>query len=233
MNELPFYLDDVISLLYPPICITCGERLNSQEKYVCWNCWSDLPVSRFRNDGDNKVAQLFWGRVRIEKVTSFYKYHKGSRYQKLIYFIKYKGLKELGREMGVRFGHSLAEDMIFNDIDLIVPVPLHLRKLKKRGFNQSEWIANGIAFVLQKPVVADNLLREVHTATQTRKGRFERWQNVEGIFCIKDPSVFEGRHVLLIDDVVTTGSTLEACAIELLRIKNTKVSIATLAFAEL
>lgn len=231
MNKLPFYLDDVLELLYPSVCITCGNRLISQEEYVCLNCWADLPVSRFLHEPDNAVAQLFWGRVMIEQATSFFQYRKGSRYQNLVYFIKYKGLKELGKEAGIRFGRLLADNDIFSNIDVIVPVPLHINKLKKRGFNQSEWIAMGLVAVFKKPLVADNLFRQIHTPTQTRKSRYERWQNVEGIFGVKTPEEFEEKHILLVDDVVTTGSTLEACACELLKIKGTKISIATLAFA--
>lgn len=233
MNKMPDYLDNLLELLYPSQCIACSERLNSQETYLCMNCWMDLPVSRFHHESDNKVAQLFWGRVKIEQATSYFQYRKGSRYQNLIHFIKYKGLKELGLETGKRFGAVLAESSSFSNISLVVPVPLHKKKEKKRGFNQSEWIAMGIGSALQRPVVANNLFRQIYTPTQTRKNRFERWQNVDGIFGVKNPAEFEGNHILLIDDVVTTGSTLEACAWELLKIKDVKISIATLAFADL
>jgi ComF family protein len=232
MNTLAQVFDDILGLFYPQLCITCGERLISQEEYLCMKCWFDLPVSRFENERENKVAQLFWGRVQIEHATSYFQYRKGSRYQKLVHFIKYRGLKELGFETGRRFGDVLAEAEIFTQIDKIVPVPLHPKKQKKRGFNQSEWIARGIAEALNKPVFEKNLYRKIFTSTQTRKNRFERWQNVEGIFGVKNPEELENQHVLLVDDVVTTGSTLEACAYELLKIPGVKVSIATLAFAD-
>ncbi len=233
MNKMPDYLDNFLELIYPSQCITCGERLNSQEKYVCMNCWMDMPVSRFKDETGNKVAQLFWGRVPIEFATSYFQYRKGSRYQKLIYSIKYKGLKELGLEAGKRFGDFLLHNGATDSIDIIIPVPLHKRKQKKRGFNQSEWIASGIASVLQKPVVTGNLFRLVYTATQTRKNRYERWQNVEGIFGLRHPEALSGKHVLLVDDVVTTGSTLEACACELVKVQGIKISIATLAYADM
>jgi ComF family protein len=232
MNTLTQVFDDVLGLFYPQLCITCGERLISQEKYLCMKCWFDIPISRFENENENKVAQLFWGRVQIEHATSYFNYRKGSRYQKLIHFIKYKGLKELGLETGRRFGDILAEAENFNQVDKIVPVPLHPKKHKKRGFNQSEWIALGISESLNKPMLENNLYRKIFTSTQTRKNRFERWQNVEGIFGIKNPEEFENQHVLIVDDVVTTGSTLEACAYELLKVSGVKVSIATLAFAD-
>jgi ComF family protein len=232
MKKLARNISDLVDLFFPKLCITCGERLISQENYLCINCWLDLPVTNFHKNPDNKVAQLFWGRVEIENATSFFGYKSGSRYRELIHFIKYKGLKELGFETGRRFGLALAQVEEFSNIDVVVPVPLHKRKLKKRGFNQSDWIAAGIAEALKKPVSTDNLFRHVYTQTQTKKNRFERFVNVEGIFAIKNLHKFEGKHILLIDDVVTTGSTLEACAVELLKLSGTKVSIATLAFAD-
>lgn len=232
MNTLSQIFDDILGLLYPQLCITCGERLISQEKFLCMKCWFDLPVSNFHLNEENKVAQLFWGRVQIDHATSYFHYRKGSRYQKLIHFIKYKGMKDLGLETGNRFGQILSESELFNQANWIVPVPLHPKKEKKRGFNQSEWIARGVADAMKKPLLLNNLQRKIFTSTQTRKNRFERWQNVDGIFGVKNPAEFENRHVLLVDDVVTTGSTLEACTYELLKINGTKVSIATLAFAD-
>lgn len=233
MDVLPRFLDDLLELVFPGICITCGNRLISQEKYLCMKCRYDLPVNNFHlNPDNNKVARLFWGRVRIESAASFFHYRQGSIYQKLIHYVKYKGLKELGFETGKWFGDVLRESFSFATIDFIVPVPLHPRKKKKRGYNQSEWIAYGLGESMNKKVVPDNLFRKLHTTTQTRKNRFERWQNVEGIFGIRDMDIFTGRHILLVDDVVTTGSTLEACAIQVLRAKDSSVSVATLAFAE-
>ncbi len=229
MDSLPQMLRDFAELFFPELCITCGNRLVSQEKYVCMQCWFDLPVTRFGDDEENRLARIFWGRVQIEHAVSYFHYQKGSRYQELIHSIKYKGLKELGLLAGRQFGESLKESEVFHAVDVVVPVPLHKRKLRKRGFNQSEWIARGISEALGKPVSAGNLYRKIYSTTQTRKSRFERWQNVEGIFGISDIPSFENRHILLVDDVATTGSTLEACAYEILKIPGTKVSIATLA----
>lgn len=219
-------------MFYPNLCIACSDRLVSQERFLCMHCWYDLPVTNFHLSSENKVAKLFWGRVNIENATSFFAFNKGSNYQHLVHFIKYKGLKELGFETGLRFGHVIKNTANFGDAELIVPVPLHPEKEKQRGYNQSEWIARGLGEAIQKPVLVNNLVRNIHTSTQTRKNRFERWENVENIFEVKKPEAFAGKLVLLIDDVVTTGSTLEACATELLKIEGTKVSIATLAFAD-
>ena len=232
MREMPGILDDLLGLFYPELCVICGERLISQEKHICMKCWFDLPVNNFHREPDNKVAQLFWGRVQIENAASFFNYRKGSNYQKLIHFIKYKGLKELGYEAGLRYGNVLTESEPFRAVDVIVPVPLHPRKHRQRGYNQSEWIARGLAEPLKKPVSVGNLFRKLHSSTQTRKNRYERWQNVEGIFGINYPDDFSGKHILLVDDVVTTGSTLEASAFQLLKINDTRVSIATLGFAD-
>jgi len=232
MNKLIRTLSDISELFYPSLCVTCGNRLISQEKYVCTECWQDLPVTNFHLNVENKVAQLFWGRIKIEQATSFFAYKKGSKYQQLIHYIKYKGMQELGIETGKRFAFSLMDSEFMNGIDIIVPIPLHPKKQKKRGFNQSEIIGLGMAEVSKKPLSGDNLYREVFTSTQTRKNRYDRWQNVEGIFSIKHPEKFTGKHILLVDDVVTTGSTLEAAAHQLLKSEDTRVSIATLAFAD-
>ena len=233
MNTLTRHISDLLEFFYPTLCITCGNRLVSQEKYLCIECWNDLPVTNFHVQQGNNVEQLFWGRTKIEYATAFFTYKKGSNYQHLIHFIKYKGMKELGFETGRRFGSVLKNSAQFNSIDLVVPVPLHPLKQKKRGYNQSEWIALGISEAMKKPLIANNLERNVHTSTQTRKNRFERWGNVENIFGVNNPDEFSGKHILLIDDVVTTGSTLEACANKLIEIEGAKVSIATLGFADI
>lgn len=232
MNRLAQGYQDVLEFFFPMLCVTCGNRLVRQEKFLCIDCWSDLPVTNFHLNHENKVAQLFWGRVNIENATSFFAYNKGSNYQHLIHFIKYKGMKELGFETGRRFGIYLMDSAGFCEVDLIVPVPLHPKKQKTRGYNQSEWIARGISESMEKPDSVGNLQRCLHTSTQTRKNRYERWENVENIFEVIRPDEFKGKHVLLIDDVVTTGSTLESCAFQLLQIENVKVSIATLAYAD-
>lgn len=232
MKELTKGFNSLLELLFPTLCIACENRLVVQERYLCFDCWLDLPVSNFHHNPKNKVEQLFWGRVNVENATAFFIFKKGSNYQHLIHFIKYKGMKELGFETGRRFGISLLESKGFSSVDFIVPVPLHPKKQKLRGYNQSEWIAKGISESMKKPVSTDNLKRNLHTSTQTRKNRYERWENVENIFEVTSPEEFEGKHILLIDDVVTTGSTLESCAFQILKIENVKVSIATLAFAD-
>lgn len=223
---------DILELFYPGLCITCGKKLISGEKYICFDCELDLPRTRFHSDAENKVAQLFWGRVTLENATSWLFFRKGSRYQKLVHCMKYKGMMEIGEDMGRMFGRELSESP-FRMIDQVVAVPLHPKKQQKRGFNQSEWIARGIAAEMGKPLSTGNLIRVMANPTQTRKNRFERWQNVEGIFSVVKPADFRQKHILLVDDVVTTGSTLEASAVAILAAGAEKVSIATLACAEI
>jgi ComF family protein len=223
-----YYLTE---LIFPRLCVTCGDKLIEQEQSICLHCLHHIPRTNFHLEPENRVAQLFYGRVKIEFATSFFYFSKGSKYQSLLHNLKYKGMKELGTEIGKHFGIDLLQSDDFSSVDLICPVPLHPQKEKKRGYNQSWWIASGIASQMQKTLSADNLKRVTATETQTRKNRFERWQNVEGIFELNDPEAFSGKHILLVDDVVTTGSTLEACAQAILSKTDARVSIATLATA--
>jgi ComF family protein len=191
----------------------------------------DLPRTRFHADPANKVAQLFWGRVPVEHATAWLFFRKGSRYQRLVHYLKYKGLKEIGDEMGRLFGSEL-KGSPFEEVEVVVPLPLHRKRERQRGYNQSEWIARGIADSLGIPLSVGNLVRSRITSTQTRKNRFERWQNVEGIFTVLRPQEYTGRHVLVVDDVVTTGATLEAAVVALRDAGSSRVSLATLACAE-
>lgn len=223
-----FYLTE---LLFPRLCVVCGDKLIEQENWICLHCLHHIPRTNYHLEPVNPVAQLFYGRVKIELATSFFRFSKGSDYQKLLHNLKYKGMKEIGAEIGIQFGIDLMQSPEFSLVDVICPVPLHPDKEKKRGYNQSWWIASGIAKQMQKELSDDNLIRNTATETQTRKNRFERWQNVEGIFELSNPEAFSGKHILLIDDVVTTGSTLEACAQTIISQSGAKVSIATLATA--
>lgn len=227
-STLLFYLTE---LLFPRLCVTCGDKLIEQENWICLHCLHHIPRTNYHLEPGNPVAQLFYGRVQIEHATAFFRFSKGSDYQKLLHSLKYKGMKEIGAEIGKHFAIDLIQSPGFSSVDVICPVPLHPDKEKKRGYNQSWWIASGIAQQMNREFSDDNLKRVTATETQTRKNRFERWQNVEGIFDLSNPEAFSGKHILLIDDVVTTGSTLEACAQAIISQSGAKVSIATLATA--
>lgn len=224
-------LNYLTELFFPRLCVVCGDKLIEQEQWICLHCLHHIPRTNFHLDPENRVAQLFYGRVQIECATSFFYFSKGSKYQALLHNLKYKGMKELGAEIGKHFGIDLLQSNDFSSVDIVCPVPLHPSKEKKRGYNQSWWIASGISGQMQKELSDDNLKRVTATETQTRKSRFERWQNVEGIFELTKPEEFSGKHILLIDDVVTTGSTLEACAQTIISKAKAKVSIATLGTA--
>ena len=224
------FLGNFLDLFYPRLCPVCGWQLLRNEKVICTKCLLHLPKANYHLSDDNPVAKAFWGRVQVENATAWYFFEKGSSYQKLIHKIKYMRQKGIGYELGIMFGEDLSLTL-YQFVDELSPVPLHSRKLKKRGFNQSEWIARGIAESMNKQLNTVSLQRIVASPTQTRKSRYERWENVADIFQLTHPEKIENKHILLIDDVMTTGSTLEACASTILKAKGTKVSIAVLAYA--
>jgi ComF family protein len=223
--------DDILKLIFPPTCAACGGILVKNERVICLQCNYDLPRTDFHLEQDNPVAQIFWGRVRIENATAFYFFNKGSRFRHLVHELKYNGRKDIGLELGRIFGYEIGKKDEYRQTDLIVPVPLHRKKQKKRGFNQSECIAHGISQALGRPLDINSIIRSFHSSTQTRKSRYDRWLNVEGIFRVINPEILTGKHILLVDDVITTGATIEACATEILKIEGTKVSVAVLAVA--
>jgi ComF family protein len=180
---------------------------------------------------DNPVAQLFWGRCMIEKAAAFSYYNKDSRIRKLIHNMKYKGNKEIGYELGRIYGLSLKSSGFMDDIDVVIPVPLHPSKVRIRGFNQSEVISMGIADAAGLSVDVKSLVRKMVSSTQTKRSRYERWTNVDGIFQVAESRAVSGKHVLLVDDVITTGSTIESCTNELLKEEGVRVSVVALAFA--
>ena len=223
-------LKDLLDFAFPRNCILCGRFLNDSEKVICIFCYYGIPRTNFHQDWENPVARLFWGRIRVEYATSFFYFNKGSLYQKLIHGLKYEGRKDIGLETGKMFGTEL-RGSVFELADFLVPVPLHSKKQRKRGYNQSEIIAEGVGIMLGKEVQKDILVRIEFTGTQTSKSRYDRFGNVTGNFRVLNPEKCHGKHILLIDDVVTTGSTLEACAEVLLKENASRVSVATLAVA--
>jgi len=231
MNYFYDFWDDFISLLFPRLCYACGNHLLRNENLICTECYVVIPRTNYHTDMDNPVAQLFWGRCMIERAAAFSYYNKGSRIRNLIHNLKYKGIREIGYELGRIYGLSLKSSGFTADIDLIIPVPLHPTKMRIRGFNQSEIISKGISDATGLAVDVKSLSRKTKSATQTKRSRYERWTNVEGIFQVIDPQTIMGRHILLVDDVITTGSTIESCTNELLNVKGVKVSVVALAFA--
>jgi ComF family protein len=229
MNYLSDLWDDFLSLLFPRLCYACGNHLLRNEKLICTECYVLIPRTNYHLENDNPVARIFWGRCRIEKAAAFSFYNRGSRIRHLIHNLKYKGIKDIGPELGKIYGMALSQSGFTRDIDLIIPVPLHPSKERIRGFNQSYLISEGISEATGVPVGAKLLKRKLKTETQTRKSRYDRWKNVEGSFSVEDPLSVRGKHILLIDDVITTGSTIESCATELLKTEGVRVSVVALA----
>jgi len=222
-------LEGFAGLFWPNVCACCSTGLIRGEQYVCSHCMYELPATNFHKEDDNPVAQIFWGRAKIECATAGYYFRKGNNVQKLVHQVKYRGQKEMGTVLGREMGKYLYNSK-FIDIDIVAPVPLHQQKRRKRGYNQSEWIARGVAEVLGKPMDALTLERRFFTSSQTRKKRFDRWENVDAGFLLTHKETFAGRHILLVDDVLTTGATLEACIHAVLTAPGTKASVAALAF---
>ncbi len=226
------WITDFLNLFFPNLCQACGKSLIKDESVLCLTCLYKLPKTNFETHEDNPISRIFWGRANIHASTSFLFFNKGGNVQKLIHELKYKGNKETGRYLGELMGKDLKRSSLFTGIDLIIPVPLHKKKLHKRGFNQSDIIAEGISEAMHVPVNTDTFNRIEHTETQTKKARYTRWENVKGKFGVIDPASMEGKHLLLVDDVLTTGATIESCAQTLLEIPDTIISVATLGYAQ-
>lgn len=226
------WLHDFIDIIYPNACLGCEEPLVSNEDLICIKCLHELPKTEFPHDMDNPVLRIFSGRCFLEKATSFLRFVKGGTVQSLMHHFKYKGRKEVGAKMTDIALSELRQTSFFKDIDLILPVPLHPAKLRTRGYNQSEIIAKTISEHTHIDYKSNILLRKYFNETQTRKSRFARWLNVKTVFAVDHPETLEGKHILLVDDVVTTGSTVEACVVKLEHIPGVKISLFTLAIAQ-
>lgn len=225
------YWGDFVSLVYPKTCVGCGSDILNNKQLLCWHCVEQLPVTGFENQRNNLVEDLFAGRMPIEMATSFLFFAKKSLAQRLIHQIKYKGNKELGILLGNMMGKAMMDAGWNHSIDVIIPLPLNKKKEIKRGFNQAALLAAGISEAMNKSIESAAVIRSKFTETQTKKSREGRWENVAEVFELKDKNKLENKHILLVDDVVTTGATLEACGQALLNVSGLKLSIAALAFA--
>jgi ComF family protein len=223
-------IHDFLELFFPRTCAGCDQALMVNEKFICTECLYQLPRTGYWKEDDNPVARLFWGRIFIQNAASYLHFYKGSRLQQIIHQFKYRGQKEIGIELGKLFGLELRQTP-YALANAIIPVPLHPSKFKKRGYNQSEFLAVGISQILHIPVVSNGIVRVIAKETQTRKSRFERWKNVENIFRLTDATLFENKTIVLVDDVITTGSTLEACASTLSEVPGIKIMVLSLANA--
>lgn len=230
--ELKVWFGAFLSLFFPRCCAVCGKPLAKGEEGICVLCSMALPRTDFHLQADNPVEQCFWGKLPLQRATSFFFYRKGGSFRQILHQLKYGGNKELGAVMGRHMASELLSAGFFEGVDVIVPVPLHRKKQRLRGYNQSEWIALGVASVVGIPVDTESVRRWKNTETQTRKFTFERWKNVDGVFELHHPERFVGKHVLMVDDVLTTGATTIACASCFIEVEGLRMSLLTLAVAE-
>ncbi len=227
-------LHDFLSLLFPEVCHACDLPLARGERYICTECNIKLPYTDLHLHGAtelNHLQQRFWGKVQIRFVLSYLHFQPKGRVQRLLHKLKYKGAQELGEHLGKRYGALLHDHAYTPHFDVVLPVPLHRLKLRRRGYNQSDQFAKGLAETMQLPWSNQVLERILDTDTQTRKNRLDRWQNVAEVFRVKKPDAVLEKRVLLVDDVLTTGATLEACAQALLQSGCSEVSVVTIAAA--
>lgn len=221
-------INDFSNLFFPNSCIVCGKKLLATEKGVCIGCIYKLPRTNNFKEEDNAAEMLMAGRFPFERIASFCIYSKNGVMAPLIHQLKYKGRKEIGTLLGNLYGKDLMESEFLKTVDYLVPVPLHPKKLKARGYNQAEMIAKGLSEATSIPVFTENLIRLIHNPTQTKRSKTQRWENVKNIFDVKSPHLFEDKHILLVDDVITTGSTIEACSLALQKCNGIRVSVVTL-----
>jgi ComF family protein len=229
--KIPGFIEDFISLLYPRVCAACGNSLFKHEEVICTFCLYHLPKTNYHLMEDNPLDKVFWGRVQLENTAALYNFHKKSKVQHLIHQLKYKGRMDVGIHLGKLLGADLAKAEAFKGVTKIVPVPLHPEKFRKRGYNQSEQIAIGLAKAMSIEMDAASFIRTVDTSTQTRKSRFARWENVKEIFKVTSREKLANNHILLVDDVITTGATLESAGHILLNIEGVKLSVACIGYA--
>lgn len=216
----------ILDLFFPPCCLVCQQRLITDENFICIGCLSELPKTNYIQYPKNKFEDIFAGKFPFQRAAAMYSFTKGGALQSIIHELKYNNNPRIGQFLGELMSTELADSDFISDINIIVPVPLHPKRRKERGYNQSEEVVKGIINKIPKQHEFSNLKRIANNTSQTGLNRMERWENVENIFTIEDLSIFEGQHILLIDDIITTGATIESCAKKILSCcPNSKISI--------
>jgi ComF family protein len=225
------YYKSFLSLFYPNLCLICNDNVPFIDREICLKCETELPLTNFHLYDSNAIFEKFAGRIPLEQAAALFYFHKAGKVQPLIYELKYRNKPEVGVQIGKMYGTILKEYDYFSSVDFILPVPLHPKKEKQRGYNQSDVFAQGLSATLGKPWRKDILKRTQYTNSQTKKNIIDRFENVKSAFEVAKPKAIQNKHVLIVDDVMTTGATLEACAINCLEAADCKVSFATIAFA--
>tara|TARA_R110002096_G_scaffold164503_3_gene332589 strand:+ start:47293 stop:47970 length:678 start_codon:yes stop_codon:yes gene_type:complete len=221
----------LVNLFFPKVCYACHNAIGDNEDTICVACRNDLPVTNFHFNDDESVIKVLYGRAKIEHGTALFRFEKKGLVQQLIHGLKYKGYENIGFVLGNWLGGELNEVDAYHTIDIVIPVPLHEKKLKTRGYNQVAKFGQQIAKALDADYKDDVLVKITNTKSQTTKGRFTRWTNSDELFALKNMEAIDNKHILLVDDIITTGATLEACINVLNQVKNIKISIATMAIA--
>ncbi|MFL1012491.1 ComF family protein [Flavisericum labens] len=224
-------LKSVVNLFFPKVCFACNNLLNDNEQDICIDCRHDLPVTNFHFDDSEAIKKVLYGRAKIENGTALFRFEKQGKVQKLVHNLKYRGQENIGFFLGNWLGGELKTIEAYNDIDIVIPVPLHQKKLKKRGYNQVTKFGRQIATALNAEYKDDVLIKVTNTKSQTIKSRFSRWDSSNELFAINKPNSLKNKHILLVDDLITTGATMEACIAVLNKDQNLKISIATIAIA--
>ena len=230
MLQVKNYFEDFLHLFFPHNCAGCGTDVLNNEDLLCAQCFTQLPETGFLSKPKNPVEKIFYGRLTVEHAGSTFYFNKDSLLQRLTIQFKYRNNKTVAIYLGKIFGNLISNAARFNDVDIILPLPLNKKKQFKRGYNQASLLANGVAQILNKPLVEHAVERIQFTETQTHKNRIIRWQTMEGVFKVTDEALLKNKHILLIDDIVTTGATLESCGDAILEVENTRLSICTLAY---
>lgn len=230
-HSLKNIFTSTLHLFYPHVCTGCGSDLLNEDQLLCLHCINELPHTNFAPYNNNPAEKIFWGRIPLAVAHSEFYFAKSSLLQHLIHQLKYKNNTAIGVYLGEIMAQSLLQSQRFNNIDYLVPLPLYPDKERKRGYNQAAIICQGMSGIMNVPVKTDLVQRQRFTETQTRKGRTERWENVDGSFVVNNTDVLKGKSILLVDDVVTTGATLEACGKVLLQTEGVQLYITTLAHA--
>ena len=231
MPSLKTILSNTLHLFYPHICTGCGSDRLQEDHLICLRCVNNLPHTSFAQHANNPIEKIFWGRIPLVAAHSEFYFAKESLIQQLIHQLKYKGNEGIGIYLGEQMGRSLMNSNRFKNMDYLIPLPLYPDKERKRGYNQAAVICSGMSGIMNVPVLSGNVIRQRYTETQTRKHRRERWENVAGSFMVNDKEMLRGKNVLLIDDVITSGATLEACGQSIFKAAEVKLSVATLAMA--
>jgi len=226
------YINDILDLIFPHLCCTCGKRIAKDDELICFGCRAELPKVKFFDLVDNELTDRFLGKFSMKFGISYLYFLKSGITQTLMHKFKYQNKPELGVMIGRYLGHEIVANGYSNGLDMIIPVPIHRKKLRRRGYNQSQKFALGVSEAINIPVEADLLIRTIHGESQTHKSKEERQRSVSEVFQIKEPKRVAGKSILLVDDVITTGATLEACGKLLLNAGCAELSIATMAIAK-